>query len=142
MTTSGDKALTEGGTRNDAEVATCEDKQWASLIHMMAMDILMPPSIKTGVKRTVDHSPVVLPEKLKKSKEKVGHHDRKEVANRKPSTSRKFLRKWQEQLNWVVHHEAENKMTCKTCCAFPHLVCKTDFLVGCRTFKKRNFTKT
>ena len=51
---------------------------------------LMPPSIRPGVKRTVDHSPAVLPEKLKKSEEKVGLHDRKEVANRKPSTSRKF----------------------------------------------------
>ena len=192
MTASGDKALTDGGTRNDAvkaeAVATCEDKQWASLIHMMAMPsviwrsvyslypevnfrfrplmmnllkpqrsnadhtldkpvyflwsregnldnrpnawyepnhivpvmcapdaqhkddvkkmstikrtgakqstlfpFLMPPPITPGVKRTVDHSPAVLPEKLKKSEEKVGLHDRKEVANRKPSTSRKFF---------------------------------------------------
>ena len=98
---------------------------------------LKPPSIKPGVKRTVHHSPAVLPEKLvKKCEEKVGLDDRKEVAKRKPSTSRKFLRQWQEQFNWVVYHEDENKMTCKTCCAFPHLADKTEFLSGCRTFKK------
>ena len=241
LTVSGEKALTDSGTRNDAvkaeAVATCEDKQWASLIHMMGMasvigrsvyslypevnfrfrplmmnllkprkshaddtldkpvyflwsregnldnrpnawykpnhivpvmctpdaqhkddakmstikstgakqstlfTFLMPPSIRPGVKRTVDHSPAVLPEKLKKSEEKVVLHDRKEVANRKPSTSRKLLCQWREQFNWVVHHEDENKMTCKTCCAFPHLAGKTEFLVGCRTFKKETLQK-
>ena len=171
LTVSGDKALTDSRTRNDAvkaeAVATCEDKQWASLIHMMAMasvigrsvyslypevnfrfrplmmnllkprrshaddtldkpvyflrsregnldnrpnawykpnhivpvmcapdgqhkddvkkmstikstgakqstlfTFLMPPSISPGVKRTVDHSPAVLPEKLRKAKKK------------------------------------------------------------------------
>ena len=41
LTTSGDKALTDGGTRIDAlkaeAVATCKDKQWSSLINMMAL---------------------------------------------------------------------------------------------------------
>ena len=41
LTASGDKALTDGGTTIDAvkaeAVATCEDKEWASLIHMMAL---------------------------------------------------------------------------------------------------------
>ena len=32
-------------------------------------------------------------------------------------------------------------MTCKTCCAFPHLAGKTEFLVGCRTFKKETLQK-
>ena len=49
LTASGDKALTDGGTRNDAvkaeAVATCEDKQWASLIHMMAMASVIGRSV-------------------------------------------------------------------------------------------------
>ena len=243
LTASGDKALTDGGTTIDAvkaeAVATCEDKEWASLIHMMALasvigrpvyslypevnfryrplmmnllkprrshavdtldkpvyflwsrdgdldnrpnawykpnhivavtcvpdaqhkdDVKMPTkstgakqstlfaflkppssSVKPGAKRKVHHGPAVLPEKIvKKSEEKVGLDDRKEVTQRKPSTNRKFLRQWQEQFNWVVYNEDENKMTCKTCCAFPHLAGKTEFLVGCRTFKKESLQK-
>ena len=38
LTASGDKALTDGGTRND-------DKQWASLIHMMAMASVIGRSV-------------------------------------------------------------------------------------------------
>ena len=41
LTASGDKAITEGGTKTDAvkaeAVATCKDKEWASLIHMIAI---------------------------------------------------------------------------------------------------------
>ena len=242
LTASGDKALTDGGTRIDGvkaeAVASCEDKQWASLINMMALasvigtpvyslypevnfrfrplminllkprrshvdgtldkpvyflwsrdgnldnppnawykpnhivavmcvpdaqhkddvkitttkctgakqsnlfTFLKPPSVKPGAKRKVDHSPAVLPEKIvKKREEKVGLDDRKEVTQRKPSTSRKFLRQWQELFNWVVYHEDENKMTCKMCCAFPHLAGKTEFLAGCRTFKNETLQK-
>ena len=32
-------------------------------------------------------------------------------------------------------------MTCKTCCTFPHLAGKTEFLVGCRTCKKETLQK-
>ena len=32
-------------------------------------------------------------------------------------------------------------MTCKTCCGFPHLAGKTEFLVGWRTFKKETLQK-
>lgn len=32
-------------------------------------------------------------------------------------------------------------MTWKTCCAFPHLVGKTEFVSGCRTFKKESLQK-
>lgn len=49
LTVSGDKALTDSGTRNDAvkaeAVAPCEDKQWASLIHMMAMASVIGRSV-------------------------------------------------------------------------------------------------
>ena len=41
LTASGDKAITDGGTKIDAvkaeAVDTCEDKKWGSLIHMMAI---------------------------------------------------------------------------------------------------------
>ena len=106
------------------------------------LTFLKPPSVKPCAKRKADHSPAVLPEKKeKKSIEKVGLDDRKEVTQGKPSTIRKFLRQWQEWFNWVVYHEDENKMTCKTCCAFPHLAGKTEFLAGCRTFKKESLQK-
>lgn len=32
-------------------------------------------------------------------------------------------------------------MTCKICCAFPHLAGKTEFVSGCRTFKKETLQK-
>lgn len=32
-------------------------------------------------------------------------------------------------------------MTCKICCAFPHLADKTEFVSGCRTFKKETLQK-
>lgn len=42
LAATGDKAFTDGGTRIDAvkakAVARCEDKQWASLINMMALE--------------------------------------------------------------------------------------------------------
>lgn len=103
---------------------------------------LKPPSVKTCAKRKVDHSLAVPPEKKeKKSIEKVGLDGRKEVTQGKPSRNQKFLRQWQEQFNWVVYHEDENKMTCKTCCAFLHLVSKSEFLAGCCTFKKESLQK-
>ena len=46
---SGDKALTDAGTRIDAvkaeAVATCEDKQWASLINMVALASVIGRSV-------------------------------------------------------------------------------------------------
>ena len=49
LTASGDKALTDGGTRIDAvkaeAVAICEDKQWASLINMMALASVIERSV-------------------------------------------------------------------------------------------------
>lgn len=102
---------------------------------------LKPPTVKLGAKRKGDH-PAVLPEKtVKKSEEKVGVDNRKEVAQKKPSTNLKFLPQWQEQFSWVVYHENENKMTCKTCCAFLHLAGKTEFISGCGTFKKESLQK-
>lgn len=71
----------------------------------------------------------------------MGLDDRKEVTQGKPFTNRKILRQWQEQFNWVVYHKDENKMTCKTCCTFPHLAGKTEFLSGCCTFKKESLQK-
>ena len=101
---------------------------------------LKPPTVKLGAKRKGDH-PAVFPEqKVKKSEEKVGVDNRKEVAQKKPSTNRKFLPQWQEQFSWVVYHENE-KMTCQTCCGFPHLAGKTEFISGCRTFKKESLQK-
>lgn len=32
-------------------------------------------------------------------------------------------------------------MTCKMCCAFPHLAVKTQFFAGCHTFKKESLQK-
>ena len=49
LTASGDKALMDGGTRIDAvkaeAVAICEDKQWASLINMMALASVIERSV-------------------------------------------------------------------------------------------------
>lgn len=100
-----------------------------------------PPIAKSGAKRKCDHQTVLPEKRIKKSEEKRNVDDKKGVAPQKTSTTRKFLPQWQEQFSWVVHHEDEHKMTCKTCCAFPHLAGKTEFVSGCRTFKKESLQK-
>ena len=100
-----------------------------------------PPTAKSGAKRKCDHQTVLPEKRIKKSEEKGNVDDKKEVAPQKTSTTRKFLPQWQEQFSWVVYHEDEHKMTCKTCCAFPHLAGKTEFVSGCRTFKKESLQK-
>lgn len=44
-------------------------------------------------------------------------------------------------LQEVVFDKDDNKMTCKICCAFPHLAGKMEFVSGCRTFRKETLQK-
>ena len=63
-------------------------------------------------------------------------HDREQVTLKKPASKCKFFPQWQEEFTWVVFDKDDNKMTCKICCAFPHLAGKTEFVSGCCTFKE------
>ena len=83
---------------------------------------------KTATKRRAENAELTL-------------DDKEQVAPKKPASKRKFLQQWQEEFTWVVFDKDDNKMTCKICCAFPHLAGKTEFVSGCRTFKKETLQK-
>ena len=83
---------------------------------------------KTATKRSAENAELTL-------------DDKEQVAPKKPASKRKFLQQWQEEFTWVVFDKDDNKMTCKICCAFPHLAGKTEFVSGCRTFKKETLQK-
>ena len=83
---------------------------------------------KTATKRSAENAELTL-------------DDKEQVAPKKPASKRKFLQQWQGEFTWVVFDKDDNKMTCKICCAFPHLAGKTEFVSGCRTFKKETLQK-
>ena len=53
----------------------------------------------------------------------------------------KFMSQWKDEFPWVVFHEDQNVITCKICCSAPHVAGRTEFLVGCGTFKKETLQK-
>ena len=59
----------------------------------------------------------------------------------KTASKRKFMPQWKDEFPWVVFHEDQNVMTCKICCSAPHVAGRTEFLVGCGTFKKETLQK-
>ena len=86
-------------------------------------DYLRNQQEKTATKRSAENAELTL-------------DDREQVTLKKPASKRKFVPQWREEFTWVVFDIDDNKMTCKICCAFPHLAGKTEFVSGCRTFKK------
>lgn len=91
-------------------------------------DYLRNQPEKTATKRSAENAELTL-------------DDREQVMLKKPASKRKFFPQWQEEFTWVVFNKDDNKMTCKICCAFPHLAGKTEFVSGCRTFKKETLQK-
>ena len=83
---------------------------------------------KTATKRSAENAELTLDE-------------RKQVTLKKPASKHKFFPQWQEEFTRVVFDKDDDKTTCKICCAFPHLDGKTEFVSGCRTFKKETLQK-
>ena len=54
---------------------------------------------------------------------------------------RKFNAKWKDEFPWLVYNSGEGIMTCQLCCAASSVAGKTEFLKGCRTFKKETISK-
>ena len=91
-------------------------------------DYLLNQPERTATKRSAENAELTL-------------DDREQVTLKKPASKRKFVLQWREEFTWVVFDKDDNKMTCKICCAFPHLAGKTEFVSGCRTLKKETLQK-